>query len=90
MGRHPLPVQLGQPPFEIVVDQGDREVRRPLDDANAEFAQGGAEFGGALHVDRFNQHATVPQILFGDSRRQAEARPVAGQRAQRRARARHT
>ena len=38
--RHPLPVQFGQPPFEIIVGQRDRQVGGPVDDADAEIAQG--------------------------------------------------
>ena len=78
MVRHPLPVQFGQPSFEIVVHQRDRQVGGTLDDANAELAQGGTEFRRTLHVDRFNAHTTIREILLGDSRRQAEARPIAG------------
>ena len=78
MIRHPLPVQFGQSSFEIVVDQRDRQVGGALDDANAELAQRGAERSRTLHVDRFNAHPTISEILLRDSRRQAKARPVAG------------
>ena len=79
--RHPLLVQFGQPPFEIVVDQRDRQIGRTIDDVNAEFAQGGGEFGRALDVDRFDAHAAIREILFGDVGWQAEARPISVHRA---------
>ena len=37
--------------FEIIVHQHDRQVGGALDDANAQPAQGGPEFGLPLHVD---------------------------------------
>ena len=73
---HALLVQFRQSPLEIVVHQRDSEVRRALDDANAEFAQGGAERRRTVHVDRLNTHPAIFQILLGHSGRQAEARPV--------------
>ena len=88
MIRHPLPVQFGQPSFEIIVHQRDRQVRGSLDDANAELTQGGAEFDRTLNVDRFNAHTTVLEILLRDSGRQAEACPIAGHGAGGRARCR--
>jgi hypothetical protein len=70
-------VQFGQLPFEIVVHQRNRQIGGALDDLNAEVAQGAAEFGGAAYVDRFDAHPAIAEILFRDSRRQAEARPKA-------------
>ena len=78
MIRHPPPVQFGQLSFQIVVDQRDRQVGGTLDHANAELAQRGAKRSRTLHVDRFDAHPTTSEILLGDSRWQAEARPVAG------------
>ena len=76
--RQMLPVQFGQSPFEIIVHQRDRQVGGALHDANAQPAQGGAEFLAALHVDRLNANATVLEIFLRDPRRQAEARPIGG------------
>ena len=76
--RDALPVQFGQPPFEIIVHQRDCQVRRLLDDVNTKFAQGGRELGGSLNVDRLNAYATIPEIFLCAPGRQAEARPIAG------------
>ncbi len=89
MLRHALLVQFGQPSFEIIVHQRDRQVRRAIDDANAEFAQGGTEFRRALHVDRFNAHPAISEILLRHAWRQAEARPIAGYSAGGRVRCRN-
>ena len=73
---HALPVHLGQPPVEIVVDQRDRELGRTLGDLNAEFAQGRGKFFGAFDIDRFDPHGAIAEILLRDLGRQAEARPI--------------
>ncbi len=64
----------------------DRQVRRAFDDPNAELAQRGTELGRALHVDRFNAHTAIREILLRESRWQAEARPIAVDGARRRCR----
>jgi hypothetical protein len=71
-----LPVQLGQPPFEIVVDQRDRQVGGALDHANAQRGQRGAELLCALDIDRLNAHPEFAELAFHCLRRQAEARPI--------------
>ena len=71
-----LLVQLGQSPFEIIVHQTDREVRRALDDANPQAGQGGAKLRFPLSVDGLDPHPAFLQILLRGLRRQAEARPV--------------
>ena len=75
--------------FEIIAHQRDRQVGGALDDANAQLSQRGAEFLGALHVDRLDAHATVLQIAFSVRRRQPEARPIGGGAARRGARRRN-
>src|SRR5450432_4297756 len=87
--RYTLPVQLRQLPFEIVVHERDGQVGRTLDDANAKFAQRRIEFGGTLHIDRLNAHATIPEICVGHPGRQTETGPVAGDAACGRVRYRH-
>ena len=64
--------------FEIIVHQRDRQIGGALDDANAQLAQGGPEFGCPLHVDRLNAHTTFLEISLRNLRRQAEARPIGG------------
>ena len=76
--RQMLPVQFGQLCFEIIVHQRDRQVGGALHEANAQLAQGSAEFLAALHVDRLNAHTTFTEIFLRDLRRQAEARPIGG------------
>ncbi len=72
-----LRVQIGQAFFEIVVHQGDGEIAAAFDKANAEFSQRVCQFSGAFNVDRLNPHAAFLQVLLGEFRRDAEARPIA-------------
>ena len=88
MVRQMLPVQFGQSSFEIIAHQRDRQVGGALDDANAQPTQGGAEFRCTLHVDRLNAHTAFLEIFLRGLRRQAEARPIGGRGASRRARCR--
>ena len=73
-----LPVQLFEFPFEIIVDQDDREVGGAIDDANPQFAQRRAKLLGALGVDRLNAHLALLQIFRRHLQRNAQRRPIAG------------
>ena len=73
-----LLVQFGQFSLEIVVHQGDRQIRRTLHDANAKRAKRFAEFGRAVHIDRLNPNPATCEILLRGSGRQAKACPIAG------------
>ena len=73
-----LPIQFGQPSFEIIVHQRNREDGGTLHDANAQICQTCFKLRCALHVDRVNAYAAAFQIGLGRLGRQAEARPIAG------------
>src|SRR5262249_34996596 len=75
---HPLPVEFGQAPFEVVIDQGDRQVSRALDNDNAQTAQRRGQLSGALDVERFYPHATSPEIFFRLARWKPETGPIGG------------
>src|SRR3954447_4239615 len=83
-----LLVQFGQPSFEIVAHQRGRQVRRALYDANAEIAEGLAEFTLSVHVERMNAYPALAQVFLGDLGRQPKAGPIAGHSIGRSARCR--
>ncbi len=76
-----LLVGLGEPSFEIVAHQRDREVGGALHHAHAHRRQGGGELARALHVDCLDADAAALEILHGGFGRNAEARPIAGDSA---------
>src|SRR6516164_7569839 len=78
-----LPVELSQPPFEIIAHQHDGEVGGTLADANSQRAQRGTHLICSAHIHRLNAHATFFEIALRSLGRKAEARPISGRRAQR-------
>ena len=70
LGEHPgrmvgqmLPVQFGQLPLKIIAHQRDGQAGGALHDANAQPAQGVAEFGCPLHIDRLHAHTAALKIF---------------------------
>ena len=74
--RQMLPVQFGQPRFEIIAHQRDGQVGGALTTRTPSAFKAAPSSVGALHVDRLDAHTTFLEISLRGLRQQAEARPV--------------
>ncbi|MGB6540350.1 MAG: hypothetical protein WBF03_05655 [Xanthobacteraceae bacterium] len=72
----PIAVEFGKPPLEIVAHQDDGQLGVAINDANAEFAEGGLQFLRPGAAERLNLHGNLLQVFRYIIRQQPQTGPV--------------